>query len=139
MPNGSRPLKEIDTQGLDAPAKLRAYADVYHGVVRNQRMCLCGMLAAEFQTLPEAMRAPSSGSSTTTRPGSWPCWSGVAGTAPCGSQELHGTARTIVGGLEGAMLVARLHDDPDRFSAAADRLLQALIVTPASPARKRPQ
>ena len=29
----------------------------------------------------------------------------------------------IIGGLEGAMLVARLHGDPSRFRAATDRLL----------------
>ena len=32
-------------------------------------------------------------------------------------------ARMIIGGLEGAMLVARLHGDPSRFRAATDRLL----------------
>ena len=37
-------------------AKLDAYAGLYADVLRDQRMCLCGMLAAEYQTLPEPMR-----------------------------------------------------------------------------------
>jgi hypothetical protein len=35
----------------------RGYADLYADVLRNQRMCLCGMLAAEYTTLPDAMQA----------------------------------------------------------------------------------
>ena len=42
--------------GADAPAMLGAYARLYADVLRGQRMCLCGMLAAEYQTLPEPMR-----------------------------------------------------------------------------------
>ena len=42
-------------------------------------------------------------------------------------------ARMIVGGLEGAMLVSRLHADPARFSEAADRLLASLRPAGAEP------
>ena len=49
-------LAGIDASGGDAPAKLRAYARLYADVLRERRMCLCGMLAAEYQTLPEPMR-----------------------------------------------------------------------------------
>src|SRR3954447_3499354 len=34
----------------DPRAELEAYAQVYLNVVDDQRMCLCGMLAAEYQT-----------------------------------------------------------------------------------------
>ena len=37
--------------------KLRAYAGLYGDVLRNERMCLCGMLAAEYQTLPRRCRS----------------------------------------------------------------------------------
>ncbi len=46
----------ISAMETPAAAKLRAYANLYLGVLRDQRMCLCGMLAAEYQTLPEPMR-----------------------------------------------------------------------------------
>src|SRR3954453_23520924 len=49
-------LGAIDSQGGDAPAKLQAYADIYADVLRDRRMCLCGMLAAEYDTLPPPMR-----------------------------------------------------------------------------------
>ena len=49
-------LEEIDRRGGDAPAKLDAYAGIYAGVLRERRMCLCGMLAADYDTLPKPMR-----------------------------------------------------------------------------------
>src|SRR6266540_4100143 len=49
-------LAGIDERIPDAPDKLAAYAGLYSEVLRGQRMCLCGMLAAEYQTLPDPMR-----------------------------------------------------------------------------------
>ena len=39
----------------DARDKLAAYAALYSGVLDGGRMCLCGMLAAEYETLPKPM------------------------------------------------------------------------------------
>src|SRR5271154_5221953 len=41
-------LDAIDHGERDAAEKLLAYAQIYSGVLREERMCLCGMLAAEF-------------------------------------------------------------------------------------------
>src|SRR5438105_13444524 len=49
-------LVVIDERHADACSKLHAYADIYAEVLRRQRMCLCGILAAEYETLPEGMR-----------------------------------------------------------------------------------
>src|SRR3981081_4203245 len=46
-------LEAIDERVSDAPAKLEAYAGLYADVLRGKRMCLCGILAGEDQTLPE--------------------------------------------------------------------------------------
>ena len=51
-----RPLRggarRIDADGADAPRQLTAYADSTPASCDGQRMCLCGMLAAEYETLP---------------------------------------------------------------------------------------
>src|SRR5947207_472625 len=44
-------LAAIDASGVDARAKLRAYVAIYSAVLSNNRMCLCGMLAADYATL----------------------------------------------------------------------------------------
>src|SRR5438270_11632454 len=49
-------LAALDATPISAPAKLEAYANLYLDVLRDKRMCLCGMLAAEYQTLPQPMR-----------------------------------------------------------------------------------
>src|ERR1700720_1131688 len=49
-------LTAIGAQVAPAPAKLVAYADLYAQVLRDERMCLCGMLAAEYETIPSPIR-----------------------------------------------------------------------------------
>ena len=44
-------LLEIDGSLADPLQKLDAYVDLYGEVLRHHRMCLCGMLAAEYETL----------------------------------------------------------------------------------------
>jgi TetR/AcrR family transcriptional repressor of nem operon len=46
------------------------------------------------------------------------------------------TARAIVGGLEGAMLVARPYGDVSRFQAATTHLLAGLIAGPIANAER---
>ncbi len=50
-------LSTIEENQPTAPGRLRAYVALYRGVLERGRMCLCGMLAAEYHTLPEPMRA----------------------------------------------------------------------------------
>ncbi len=46
----------IETGSDDGPTRLSAYADLYLDVLRQRRMCLCGILAAEYATLPDSMQ-----------------------------------------------------------------------------------
>src|SRR5438045_166348 len=50
-------LEAIDQQAPKPREKLRQYVELYDSVLRNDRMCLCGMLAAEYTTLPGPMQA----------------------------------------------------------------------------------
>ncbi|MEY2553245.1 MAG: TetR/AcrR family transcriptional regulator, transcriptional repressor for nem operon [Ilumatobacteraceae bacterium] len=120
-------LLEIDRQSGDALSKLSAYAAIYLDVLRQQRMCLCGMLAAEYQTLPPPMRDAVVGFFDINE-----AWlervldeGKAAGTLhPRGSTS--NAARLVISTLEGAMLVARLRDDPSRLEAARAQLLAEL-------------
>jgi TetR/AcrR family transcriptional repressor of nem operon len=117
-------LADIDERIAEAPAKLDAYADLYAGVLRGQRMCLCGMLAAEYQTLPDPMRpaviafidANEAWVEKVLSEGQ------RAGTIAVTGRPAD-AARLIVSGLEGAMLVARPYGDIARFDTAAAGLL----------------
>lgn len=120
-------LADIDQRIHDAPAKISAYAGIYLNVIRQQRMCLCGMLAAEYQTLPVAMRdavVRFFDINETWLEAVLDAGAQVGTLHPRGSAR--DAARVVISTLEGAMLVARLRDDPARLEAAKDQLLAEL-------------
>jgi len=120
-------LDQIARELPDAHSKLHAYVDLYAGVLRGERMCVCGILAAEYNTLPKPMRRAvirffddnlkwlaeivTEGQADHTL---------TLGASP---EE---TAQSILSTLEGAMLVARPYGDLDRFNATARQLLAGL-------------
>jgi TetR/AcrR family transcriptional regulator, transcriptional repressor for nem operon len=125
-------LETIDREETGAPAKLEAYSRIYAEVLRRGRMCLCGMLAADYDTLPDAMRgAVVQFFDASER---WLTRVLEQGRTE-GTLEFTGSpgevAQSIVSGLEGALLIARPYHDVARFEAAADRLLAGLTRTPA--------
>lgn len=120
-------LASIDAAGGGARTRLAGYADLYQKVLSNRRMCLCGMLAAEYQTLPQPMQDAVISFFNANE--TW-----LAAVLESGRDDgsLHfggsaaDTARMIIGCLEGAMLVARPYGDVGRFQAAAANLLAGL-------------
>jgi len=115
--------------------KLRAYVDIYAGVLRNERMCLCGMLAADYVTLPEPMKSAVTRFFEANE--RWLTAVLERGRAE-GDLQFVGdpleVARLLVGSLEGAMLVARSFNDASRFQSIADRLLSDLSAADPRPA-----
>ena len=120
-------LAAVDTRIADAPAKLEAYAGLYLDVLKSRRMCLCGMLAAEYQTLPKPMQAAVVRFFDENE--AWLKCVLEQGQAE-GTLQFMGSvsdvARLIVSSLEGAMLMARPYGDIKRFQAAASQLLASL-------------
>jgi TetR/AcrR family transcriptional repressor of nem operon len=128
-------LEEIDRLGGDAPRKLEGYIRIYADVLREHRMCLCGMLAADYDTLPRAMREAvirffDDSESWLGRVLEQGRREGTFRLSGSATQE----AQTIISGLEGALLVARPYGDVARFEAAATRLL-ANLASDGPPAR----
>jgi TetR/AcrR family transcriptional repressor of nem operon len=120
-------LAAIDAERSDARAKLGAYVELYADVLHGQRMCLCGMLAAEYETLPAPMReAVLAFFEQNER------W--LEAVLERGRHEgtlrftgsAYDLARMVVSTLEGAMLVARPYGDTGRFEAASRVLLESL-------------
>jgi TetR/AcrR family transcriptional repressor of nem operon len=100
---------------------------VYAGVLEGKRMCMCGVLAAEYQTLPKPMRTAVIRFFDDNR--TW-----LASVLAQGRTDktlaftgpVDDVAQSILSTLEGAMLVARPYGDLARFNAAADQLLANL-------------
>ena len=124
-------LSKIDASGLDAGTQLRRYVQIYGDVLSTDRLCLCGMLAAEVTTLPDPMQKAirrffDENEVWLTRV--------LEGGRRANTLTFEGDARDAAGvltaGLEGAMLLARSYAEPARFSTAAGRLLGGLTGKP---------
>lgn len=118
-------LEEIDRGAKDPRRKLKRYAQSFQETLEaGNRMCLCGMLASDVATLPAAVRGELRGFFDDNQ-----AWLARVLTEGRESGKLRfdgaaeAEARLIVSGLEGAMLVARLYEDPTLFRAMTRRLL----------------
>ena len=120
-------LKSIDATGMAPRDKLKRYARIYADVLRDNRMCLCGMLASDYATLPKAMKEEVKQFFDANE--QW-----LVGVLEQGRKsralDYKGSAlelaRVIVGSLEGAMMLARSYGEPARFETAAERLIASL-------------
>jgi TetR/AcrR family transcriptional regulator, transcriptional repressor for nem operon len=120
-------LESIDREASDARGKLDAYVNIYSGVLRGDRMCLCGMLAAEYETLPKPMgeavaRFFQDNETWLTSVFAQGQADGSLSAGITPSQA----AQMILSGLEGAMLIARTDGGLPRFQASAGSLVDAL-------------
>ena len=122
-----RALGAIAAGGGTMPQRLRAFVGVYADVLAEDHMCLCGMLAAEFETLPVPMQSALDHYFDAVE--TW-----LEAVLAQGRHEgiLHfdGSAREVaqfaISTLEGAMILARSHGAHDRVSKAAEMLIQSL-------------
>ena len=120
-------LKGIDATGAAPREKLKRYARIYADVLRDNRMCLCGMLASDYATLPKAMKEDVKHFFDENE--QW-LVAVLEQGRKSGALEFKGSpldlARVIVGSLEGAMMLARSYGEPARFDTAAERLIASL-------------
>jgi TetR/AcrR family transcriptional repressor of nem operon len=120
-------LEAIDGRTSEPQEKLRKYVGLYDSVLMNDRMCLCGMLAAEHATLPAPMQE---GLKLFFDANERWLASVLADGQRAGvlrfSESAKERARVLLGALEGAMLVARSYGNPQRFQAAAAHVLADL-------------
>ncbi len=120
-------LKGIDSAGAGARDKLKRYIRIYADVLRDNRMCLCGMLASDYATLPKPMKEEVKHFFDENE--QWLAAVLDAGRK-AGKLEFKGSAlelaRAMVGSLEGAMMLARSYGEVSRFDTAAERLIAAL-------------
>src|SRR5262245_34200353 len=120
-------LDAIDQRPDEAPAKLRPSVELFDGVMRNDRRCLCGSLAAEYTTLPEPMQdGLKQFFDLNERWLASILQQGRKSGLLAFSEPASERARVLLGALEGAMLVARSYGEPARFQVAAQHVLEDL-------------
>jgi TetR/AcrR family transcriptional repressor of nem operon len=113
----------------DAAEKLRRFAAVLEDVLRNGgRICLGGMLATDFATLPEEMqRAVASFIDDNERWLARVLAEGRAAGALAFPGDPQAAGAALFAALEGAMLTARARGDFSAYSSMSEWLVDNLV------------
>jgi TetR/AcrR family transcriptional repressor of nem operon len=128
-----RELDFLDESQTDAAARLRGYVRVYGSVLERGRMCLCGMLASDFETLTPQAQADVA--RFFERNAEWlerVIAVGIREGQLPATGSPRASAETLMAGLEGAMLVSRPFEGTARFDVIASALLTGVGAGDAS-------
>lgn len=106
---------------------IAAYAGLYRQVLDEEKLCLCGMLASDVETLPDKAReALRHFFRDNLR---WLSNTLVRINPALSEKHIAGLAWQILNMLQGAVLVARILKDPAVFSASLDATLETLVAS----------
>lgn len=120
-------LENIGLKEKGALDRLRRYIGLYERVMQDDRMCLCGMFAAEYETLPPQMQNQLRDFFDANE--RWLAKvleDGLRTGELAFSGQAKERARLFLVTLEGAMLVARPYRESSRFRSIARTLLDSL-------------
>lgn len=124
--NVSDALEDIDYSNLKSVTKLHEYARIYEGSLHENKMCLCGMLAAEHESLSDPMQKAIVEFFEGHE--GWIERVLIAGKE-VGELQFNGAAiehaRLIVSNLQGALLVAKSTQSLERITAVASNLVES--------------
>lgn len=120
-------LEDVDAKGGTMTDRLYGFVAIYADVLAASHVCLCGMLAAEFETLPRAMQSALDHYFDETE-----AW--LATVLERGRRDgefgfddpAREVAQFVISTLEGAMILARSQGVQERFHSAARRLVVGL-------------
>ncbi len=108
-------LEMIDVGGKDLISKLSDYADLFYEALRtDQKMCLCGLFAAEADALPDEVKAQTQKFFKTNI--SWLEDLLTKHDVPSPESE----AMKLLANMEGAMLLAKAFESEKHFKGAID-------------------
>lgn len=117
-------LDAIEAHDGGGRERLERYVELFEAVLVRDRMCLCGMLAAEYLTLPPPLQEEVR--RFFDRNERWLAEVLLQGRRTetlAFEGSARDLARYLTGALEGAMLLAYAYGDSARFRVAAERLL----------------
>jgi TetR/AcrR family transcriptional regulator, transcriptional repressor for nem operon len=102
--------------------QLRRYINLFRATLLDRKLCLCGMMAAQIEDLPEAARAEVNSFFEDNISWLKHIFLAAQHTAP----EAEKLALFVLSTLEGAMLISRSGSDTAAFDAISDALSDIL-------------
>lgn len=119
----NRALLSFETQA-NTMAKLRLYAGLYQNVLEENKLCLCGMLASDMQTLPEEVKKVVRGFLSDNA--DWLSEVLMCHYPEFSKKRLRHIAWQIINCLQGGIMMARTLQDPVVFSASCEEMMSQL-------------
>jgi TetR/AcrR family transcriptional regulator, transcriptional repressor for nem operon len=120
-------LREAEMRSASAAARLKAFVEIFRASLEEDRLCLCGMLGAERDSLPPEVAAEVRGFFTFCE--DWLATQMKQGRQD-GNLDFSGspqvTALQLLALLEGGLVVSRSLGDPARFDKATACFLRGL-------------
>ena len=114
-------LKRIETENGDAPTRVEQYVEQFlQTLTQGGKICLCGMLASDYSTLPENVQSQIRAFFTENE-----AWlargleQGKADGVFSFESDTQDMAMSFFSMLEGAMFGARMFEDESRLQRAA--------------------
>jgi TetR/AcrR family transcriptional repressor of nem operon len=103
---------------------MQAYGKLHEAVLHEDRLCLCGMLASDMETLPEALQQAIQ--DFFEQNAQWIVKVLVSHKHPFRKPQLKNLAWQIISSLQGAIMIAKLLSKPEIFTASHKELFLQL-------------
>ena len=104
--------------------KIRAYSKLYEHVLHEDKLCLCGMLASDIETLPIELKIEIQLFFSDNV--AWLSKVLVSHFPTLSKKRLNHVSWQIISSLQGGLMMARMFDKREIFSSAAEELITSL-------------
>jgi TetR/AcrR family transcriptional repressor of nem operon len=104
--------------------KIRAYIKLYEQVLWENKLCLCGMLASDIETLPSELKVELQHFFSDNI--AWLTKILLSHPAALSKKRLENLSWQIISSLQGGIMLARIFSNPKLFSANCKELILSL-------------
>ncbi|HSW92990.1 MAG TPA: TetR/AcrR family transcriptional regulator [Gammaproteobacteria bacterium] len=108
----------------NASSHIRLYAELYQEALSQDKLCLCGMLASDMETLPDEVKKVVRGFLSDNA--AWLVTVLHNNYPKISKKRLINIAWQIINLLQGGMIMARVSQDPGMFSASIKEMISQL-------------
>lgn len=117
-------LSQIARENCNWIDKIRQYSKLYEEVLCEDKLCLCGMLATDLETLPKTLKKEIQAFFTDNV--TWLIQILSSQHKTLTKKRMEDIAWQIISSLQGAVIIARTLDNTKLFTSASNQLFTQL-------------
>jgi TetR/AcrR family transcriptional repressor of nem operon len=117
-------LGKIASKGKNLQDKIHQYAKLYEAVLREDKLCLCGILASDMETLPDILKKEVQ--SFFADNVAWLSKMLSQHYSSLSKKRLHDISWQIISSLQGAVIMAKMSGKPELLTSISKELLVQL-------------